>query len=838
MNKKQERNLDVLSGIDESIVEWSSQKRAVLKNSRKSKAPKKKWYIMGGSIAAALLLILGTVLLMVNLMTKQVPVYTGMTVAGTPQEVAYGEGTVSMLSFNAPNGNAYGYKGDIYRTPEEAANDKFNKPVEDVLTVVGGGEELYYATPGAEIYVTVHLSNPDEFEIQSFTLNGTKYANYMFEDGSDLENLILKVEVPEGAEGRISYTIDAIKYIDGTEIKDVRMDGDKTVEVGVSTSKQPAATVSGESVGYDAVSFKLTAADELGLVGASGGRVQVVLYNGQSILSFKDVATVGETEITFEGLDRNTHYSYAVVANYDALDGKGYTTHVLLEKSFYTKNYVLFQNVSVSESGVSFDYLWDAAATNATVTSLKLYQGGAVVQTPEAASTSITGLVNNTEYRLVATYMQGGEEQSIELTFVTAKTYTVKLYSGTQGGDTRYLPAGATLPTVERAGHTFTGWVDAEGNSYSTVPDKDIVLHAVFLEETSVAKLTYTVEAESVTVTGLRDTSLTALVLPAYIEGKPVKKIGDFAFKDGTALTDIRFAATSSLEIVGYYAFTRTRIETITLPETVTELWGGAFCETALREIVIPANVYHFGSEMFSWCPNLEKVTINAVDFDCRYGDVHDGYGASSMQVFYSAGGEAGIELIFGEGVTAIPEDFCRSNDALRKVTIPASVTSIGAEAFLHSGLTEINFNATAMSDITFDSNTGRYGAIFDGVANATLNIGANVTRIPVGLFEYSGVKTVNFLGTSVCTEIGSCAFQNCTVLTSISIPASVKSIGQYAFNFCSGLSSVAFAENGVWTINAQDVNVLASETAQNAGFLKNTYAHYAWTWKSAYTPA
>ena len=208
------------------------------------------------------------------------------------------------------------------------------------------------------------------------------------------------------------------------------------------------------------------------------------------------------------------------------------------------------------------------------------------------------------------------------------------------------------------------------------------------------------------------------------------------------------------------------------------------------------------------------------------------------MQVFYCAGGEAGIELIFGEGVTAIPEDFCRSNDALRKVTIPASVTSIGAEAFLHSGLTEINFNATAMSDIAFDSNTGRYGAIFDGVANATLNIGANVTRIPVGLFEYSGVKTVNFLGTSACTEIGSYAFSGSTMLTSISIPASVKSIGQYAFSGCSGLSAVTFAENGVWTINAQDVNVLASETAQNAGFLKNTYAHYAWTWKSAYAPA
>ena len=38
---------------------------------------------------------------------------------------------------------------------------------------------------GSDIYITVHIDNPDKFEIVSFTINNDKYINYMFESGSD-----------------------------------------------------------------------------------------------------------------------------------------------------------------------------------------------------------------------------------------------------------------------------------------------------------------------------------------------------------------------------------------------------------------------------------------------------------------------------------------------------------------------------------------------------------------------------------------------------------------------------------------------------------------------------
>jgi hypothetical protein len=49
-------------------------------------------------------------------------------------------------------------------------------------------------------------------------------------------------------------------------------------------------------------------------------------------------------------------------------------------------------------------------------------------------------------------------------------------------------------------------------------------------------------------------------------------------------------------------------------------------------------------------------------------------------------------------------------------------------------------------------------------------------------------------------TEIGSYAFENCTSLTSITIPESVTSIGERAFYACSNLTAITIPE-GVTSI-------------------------------------
>ena len=203
---------------------------------------------------------------------------------------------------------------------------------------------------------------------------------------------------------------------------------------------------------------------------------------------------------------------------------------------------------------------------------------------------------------------------------------------------------------------------------------------------------------------------------------------------------------------------------------------------------------------------------------DCL--DEENGYRQSP--IFQYAGGEAGIELIFGAGVTRIPDELCYGTDVkltvrfaagstcteigecafqnckkLTSIEIPASVTKLGKAAF--SGclaLEQIHFNATNMADgdgasygvLVFDREASRTTA--DGLA---VTVGANVKRIPAELFAGSPVTAVTFAADSVCTEIGERAFSNCSKLTSIEIPASVTHLGQFAINNCRALEQIYF---------------------------------------------
>ena len=75
-----------------------------------------------------------------------------------------------------------------------------------------------------------------------------------------------------------------------------------------------------------------------------------------------------------------------------------------------------------------------------------------------------------------------------------------------------------------------------------------------------------------------------------------------------------------------------------------------------------------------------------------------------------------------------------------------------------------------------------------DGKGTITFN--GDVTSIGNYAFQYCRGLTSITIPNSV-TSIGDAAFYNCTSLTSITIPNSVTSIGNYAFYYCRGLTSI-----------------------------------------------
>lgn len=330
---------------------------------------------------------------------KQTPVYEGMTLASsyTEESSSSGELVTSLVKENHDFVNEDG-KGQ-------------GKPVDEIVTITvnGSSEVEYFVRPGEVFTVQVHLSNPDNFEIQSFTLNGEKYASYMFKDGSDMELLLLDVTAPAEA-GYFDLTIDAIKYIDGTDIKDVSMEGDKTLKAATSYTGAPEATVSDLKILQNGASMNVYIADEQGLTDANG--IKIYLTDGERVVAEKELVK-GENAVSFEDLLTDTTYGYGVAASYDMLDGNGVAAHWLAKGTFTTGKAFYVTSVSAGQDHVDFTY--ERGTDSGVITAIKLLDArDNVLETLQGDENTFGGLLSGVTYkiRLEFTYTVGGESKS------------------------------------------------------------------------------------------------------------------------------------------------------------------------------------------------------------------------------------------------------------------------------------------------------------------------------------------------------------------------------------------------------------------------------------------
>ena len=370
--------------------------------------------------------------------SKCIPVYQGMTITNNNTAISltsasYRYDGVMLLGAanenNGNNGNHYGqYKGDHANRddvldndnpyPDNSDSENIEEEIKSSLNVVGATNEIYYATSNQDVYINIHIYNPDNFEIMSFTLNGKKYSSYMFEEGSDMETVVLKYNVG-AVSGIVEYTIDAIKYVDGTEIKDVIIDGDKTVKAGIKTDDQLTASVSGVGIDTNALSFNANIVDKDNLIAFSSGTLKAVIYDGREIVAQRDL-TLGENSITFENLKTNTTYQYAIVGYYDDLSGDGFKMNVLCKDVFKTEAILLFDNIEVGKTDIYFEFFKNPDISSTSVSTIKLYKDGALVREFSPDTNRISELLSNNTYMLVAEYNGTETVESIYLEFTTA----------------------------------------------------------------------------------------------------------------------------------------------------------------------------------------------------------------------------------------------------------------------------------------------------------------------------------------------------------------------------------------------------------------------------------
>lgn len=366
-------------------------------------------------------------------------------------------------------------------------------------------------------------------------------------------------------------------------------------------------------------------------------------------------------------------------------------------------------------------------------------------------------------------------------------------------------------------------------------------------------------------------TNVSSVFIPAT-----VTSIGRFAFRCCKFLATVTFAEGSQLKSIGVSAFSGTtpahpRFTEIQIPDSVETIGTNAFhnCQD-LESITLPASLKTIESSAFSYCRNLSEIklptsltTIEISVFDgCSSLETvsYDGSLAQWSQINTSNGflGDSSPSLVMNDytaqfisvkdendpypppktvtitkytgtestvilpskisswPVTKIGEDALKDHTTITSVTIPASVTEIGSNAFAGcTNLTSVNYEGD-WSNLTIQSGNP---AVQDA-ANAPLfdfEFTPDNTAVIVTNYKYNGAaadvtipsrykgKPVTTIGhaaffnsavTSVTipdsvTSISDDAFVNCPQLTNISIPNSVTYIGFFAFGSCTSLKSI-----------------------------------------------
>ena len=258
--------------------------------------------------------------------------------------------------------------------------------------------------------------------------------------------------------------------------------------------------------------------------------------------------------------------------------------------------------------------------------------------------------------------------------------------------------------------------------------------------------------------------------------------IGSFNVDDGnTAYTSVD-GVLFSKDMKTLLMYPAARSGAYTVPSTVTFIsWMSFTSCDGLTSVDIPDGVAaEIGANAFFECRNLTSVTI---------GDDVIGIGAGAFSNCRDLS-----DLTLGDSIGYISShafDGCRS---LTSVTIPDSVTAIGGYAFnsctdletvdIGSGVDSIGEYAfdgcNSLRAFTVDPNNSVY------VSDHGVILNAEMTEI----VSYPYAKTSYAVPDSV-TAIDEYAFQNCTGLTSVTIGNGVTSIGEYAFQNCTGLTSV-----------------------------------------------
>ncbi len=321
--------------------------------------------------------------------------------------------------------------------------------------------------------------------------------------------------------------------------------------------------------------------------------------------------------------------------------------------------------------------------------------------------------------------------------------------------------------------------------------------------------------------------SETNLTIPSEIDGIIVTSIGYSAFEECKSLTSIDIP--NSVTSIGERAFGYCEsLASITIPNSVTSIGEDAFyvCES-LKSIEIPNSVTSIGDHAFYCCESLTDITIPDSVTSIGYGAFYDtafynneaNWENSVLYIghhlidanytYYDENRDEDVQNpISGEytikpGTKTIAGSAFEECSSLESIDIPDSATNIGDRAFMRcESLNSINVNSDNSNYCSIDGNlyTKDKAKLIQyaiGKNDTIFTIPDSVTSIAESAFDFcKNLRSVTIL--EGVTSIGDLAFFGCESLASITIPDSVTSIGINAFSDTAFENNEYNWENGV----------------------------------------
>ena len=268
--------------------------------------------------------------------------------------------------------------------------------------------------------------------------------------------------------------------------------------------------------------------------------------------------------------------------------------------------------------------------------------------------------------------------------------------------------------------------------------------------------------------------------IPAEVEGRngvmmKVVAIGDYAFNCCYELTSVSIP--EGVRSIGAHAFQfSNRMTSVRIPASVTTIGTQAFQYCGLLAVSIPANVTKIGSECF----------VGNYDMAYIYSYIQEPFNVSSLMDSWN----------FETTILYVPVgtvDKYKARNGWKKfqnIRENKIFTAVNADGV------SLNYEPVSNGTALMMVSGAVSGITYAGAVNIPAEVSYNGTTLKV-------------------TSLSGDAFTNCDQLTSVTIPATVTSVGDIPFEGCGGLTTIKVAEDNPVYDSRDNCNALI-ETAHN----------------------